>query len=112
VLTIDYSGRKYYFTPKTAWQEPESKSRGITAVIDDGKLVVGEVWGQYAGLAETGERIVAVNGFDTANLTVCKVFEENLFRERETLVFTLLNQAGETREVEVGIDTYWVPAKR
>lgn len=72
-VVIDYPGRRFWLLPHaTAPAAPETSVRNIAVAIENGRLVVGQVWDEaLAGVVAPGDRIVRAGTVDVSEADPC-----------------------------------------
>ncbi|WP_297932000.1 retropepsin-like aspartic protease [uncultured Alistipes sp.] len=72
-VVVDYPRRRLYLLPRTPAPAPLAGGlRNVTATLDRGRLVVGQVWDEaLRGLVAPGDRIVRLGTLDVSQVDPC-----------------------------------------
>lgn len=74
-VVIDYPGRRFWLLPHSEQPGlPDTSVNGVTADLDAGRLVVGQVWDEaLADAVAPGDRIVRLGTVDVSQVDPCAV---------------------------------------
>ncbi|MFA6247953.1 MAG: retropepsin-like aspartic protease [Mucilaginibacter sp.] len=101
-VTLDFINGKFYFDAKNDANAPDNKQWPFQPTFADGKLIVGLVWQKGMGKVKPGEQIMAVDGKDLSNLTLCQLMDGGpILGDKQTAVVTLKATDGQERKLKI-----------
>lgn len=101
-VTLDFINGKFYFDAKNDANAPDNKQWPFQPTFAGGKLVVGVVWQKGMDKVKHGEQIMAVDGKDVSNLTLCQLMDNGpILGDKQTAVITLKAPDGQERKLKI-----------
>jgi hypothetical protein len=101
-VTLDYINGKFYFDATESVTDLGEKQWPFRPAFADNKFAVGIVWQKAVGLLKQGEQIMAIDGTDYSNFTLCDLITAKPpLYGKESAVITLKDAQGNIRKISI-----------
>lgn len=102
VVTLDFIHSKFYFNSTKKDNEVREKQWPFVPTVINDRLAVGVVWDKYKNEVKPGQRIVAIDNVDYADVTLCDMLNRpHILAGKETAVITIKDDQGNLQKIQI-----------
>ncbi|WP_367867536.1 retropepsin-like aspartic protease [Pedobacter sp. WC2423] len=102
VVTLDFIHSKFYFNSTKKDNEVREKQWPFVPTVINDRLAVGVVWDKYKNEVKPGQRIVAIDNVDYADVTLCDMLNRpHILAGKETAIITIKDDQGNLQKIQI-----------